>query len=187
MKRCASGCRRKIEAGHAVSTGPSIVFLIACRLAGPGTIAKSLGRAMIVGIVRDRACRGTSSIVANAPSFTCCARHTSSSSTTFTRCGSSKLQKGINKSQVTIFADAEHRKIGRGCPEQITVTFTLNRTIRRIAAQAVKFAQRHSADKTVYEKTPEGLWGAIVHTEILIEMEANNSRPINSWSFDECR
>ncbi len=93
----------------------------------------------------------------------------------------------INKSQVTILADAEHRKIGRGCPEQITVTFTLNRTIRRIAAQAVKIAQRHSADKTVYEKTPEGLWGAIVHTEILIEMEANNSRPINSWSFDECR
>src|SRR5438552_2102066 len=84
IKRCASGCRRKIEAGHVVATGPSIVLLIASLLAGPGTIANSLGRAMMVGIVRDNAWRGTSSIVANAPSFTCCARHTSSSSTTFT-------------------------------------------------------------------------------------------------------
>ena len=55
MKRCASECLRKIDAGHPVSTAPSIVFFMACRLAGPGTIANSFGRAMIVGIVSDRA------------------------------------------------------------------------------------------------------------------------------------
>src|SRR6266404_4375167 len=95
-------------------------------------------------------------------------------------------ERRINKSQMTIFADAEHGKIGRGCPEQFTVAFTLNRTVLRFAAQSMKFLKSHSVDKTIYEKTSEGLWCAIIHTEILIEMEANNSGPINSGSFDEC-
>ena len=43
-----------MDAGHCVLTGPSTVFLIACRLAGPGAIAKSLGRAINVGIVNDK-------------------------------------------------------------------------------------------------------------------------------------
>src|SRR5678815_1367170 len=75
-----------MDAGHCVLIAPSTVFLMACRLAGPGAIAKSLGRAINVGIVNDSASRGTSSRVANAPSFTCWFRHTSSSSTTFTAC-----------------------------------------------------------------------------------------------------
>ena len=60
-----------IDAGQVVLIGPSTVFLIASRLAGPGAMANSFGRAINVGIVNDRASLGTSSSDANAPSFTC--------------------------------------------------------------------------------------------------------------------
>jgi hypothetical protein len=62
---------RNIDAGQLVLIGPVTVFLIASRLAGPGAIAKSFGRAINVGIVNDSASLGTSSRDAKAPSFTC--------------------------------------------------------------------------------------------------------------------
>src|SRR6266567_8086291 len=68
-----------------------------------------------------------------------------------------KVTEGrINKSQVTILADTEHGKIGRGCHKQFSVTFAFNLTILRLAAQSMKFDQRPSANKTIYEKTSEG-------------------------------
>ena len=68
INKCASLCVRKIDAGQLVLTGFSIVRLIACRLAGPGAIANNFGAAINVGIVKDKACLGTSSIAVNAPS-----------------------------------------------------------------------------------------------------------------------
>ena len=93
----------------------------------------------------------------------------------------------INESQMTILADAKHGEVGRISREQFAITFAFSRSIRRVAPQPVKFAQSHFADKTIDEKTPEGLWRPVVHPEILIEMETNNSRPINAGSFDKCR
>src|SRR4029078_7950938 len=94
LNKCASGCVRKIDAGQVVLTGPATVFLIACRLAGPGAMANSFGRAINVGIVNDRASLGTSSSEANGPSLTCWFLQISSSWTTLTASGSLKLQKG---------------------------------------------------------------------------------------------
>src|ERR1044071_6962768 len=84
MNKCAFGCVRRIDAGQAVLIGPSIVFFIAWRFAGPGAMANSFGRAISVGIVSDNASFGTSVSEAKAPSLTCWFRQTSSSWTTFT-------------------------------------------------------------------------------------------------------
>ena len=94
MNRCASGCVRRIDAGQVVLIGPSTVFLIACRFAGPGAMANNFGRAISVGIVSDSASFGTSSSDANAPSLTCWFLQISSSWTTLTVSGSLKSQNG---------------------------------------------------------------------------------------------
>src|SRR6185503_6377948 len=94
INKCAFGCVRKIDAGQLVLIGPATVFLIACRLAGPGAMANNLGRAINVGIVNDKASLGTSSSEANAPSLTCWFLQTSSSWTTLTASGSLKSQNG---------------------------------------------------------------------------------------------
>jgi hypothetical protein len=41
MNKCAFGCVRRIDAGQLVLIGPSTVFLIACRFAGPGAMANN--------------------------------------------------------------------------------------------------------------------------------------------------
>jgi hypothetical protein len=96
-------------------------------------------------------------------------------------------ERRINEGQMTILADAKHGKVGRVSCEQFAITFGFPRSILRIALQPMKFAHRHFVNKTIHEKTSEGLWRPIVHAEILIEMETNNSRPINAGGFDKRR
>ena len=59
---------------------------------------------------------------------------------------------------MTILADTEHGKVWRIGREQFAVSFAFSRSISRLASQSVKFGQRHFADQTIDQKTPERLW-----------------------------
>jgi hypothetical protein len=87
---------------------------------------------------------------------------------------------------MTVLADSQHREVWRVSHEQLAITFAFSRSILRLAAKPVKFFQCHFADKTIDEKTSEGLWGLIIHPEILIQMETNDTRPINTGSAGKC-
>src|SRR6266480_381825 len=82
----------------------------------------------------------------------------------------------IDEGQMTILADAQHSKVRRISREQFAITLTFSRAVLRVAPQPVKFTECHFGDKSIDEETAEGLWRLVVHSEILIEMETNNSR-----------
>ncbi len=92
--KITSGCFRKIVAGQSVEISAFTVLKTASAFRPSGTTQLICLQFIIAGIVSERACVGTSSKVGNQPSPSCCFRHASSNSTTFTSFGSLKSATG---------------------------------------------------------------------------------------------
>ena len=149
--------RCRIDAGHAVVTGPAVPRRTG-RPCGPRAPRPAPDRARSrAGMVTVTACRGTSASLAKWPSLTCWRRQASSRVTTLTSARVVEVgHRGVVEGQVPVLADAQAAQVERVAPQQSGVALAL--VVRRGQAVEVVGGPRGGSAPRSARGSSAGSW-----------------------------